>query len=86
MNNTTNSDTQTEISEESKIKQHPNYWRDEKGYKRKYQFREKRNYQVAEICVLFLLLNEHFNIEISKTISTSSSVNAVTFSIISFKE
>ena len=33
-----------------KTKQEPNFWRNEKGYKRKYQFRERRNYQVCEIC------------------------------------
>ena len=72
MNNTSNTDTQTEISEETKIKLQPNYWRDQKGYKRKYQFREKRNYQVSEICILFSLLNEYFDIELSKTIVRKS--------------
>ena len=62
-------DSKEESKEEIKneIKNQPNYWRSEKGYKRKYQFREKRNYQVAEICVLLMLLNEHFQIELTQS-------------------
>lgn len=62
-------ETKDKLKEDIKdeIKNQPNYWRSEKGYKRKYQFREKRNYQVAEICVLLMLLNEHFQIELAQS-------------------
>ena len=74
MNNSLTTGTESKSSEESKIKQQPNYWRSQKGYKRKYQFREKRNYQVSEICVLLLLLNDHFAIELSQSLLRQSKV------------
>jgi hypothetical protein len=67
MDHSTSSESESKSSEETKPKQEPNYWRSEKGYKRKYQFREKRNYQVSEICVLMMLLNEYFEVELLKT-------------------
>ena len=54
----------TSSSSDDYEEQETNYWRKEKGYKRKYQFREKRNYQVAQLSVLMLLLNENFDIEL----------------------
>ena len=62
-----------ESTKETKTKEEHNYWRSEKGYKRKYQFREKRNYQVCEVCVLLMLLNDYFDIEIVKSTLKKSS-------------
>ena len=74
INNQTKNNTKFETKKDSKYDstEEMNRWRSEKGYKRKYQFREKRNYQVAEISILYMLLNEHFEIEISKTLFRKS--------------
>ena len=69
--NETNTPEQLQMIKEMKEIHH---WRTEKGYKRKYQFREKRNYQVAEISILYMLMNEHYRIEISKTALRKSTV------------
>ena len=41
----------------------------------KFHFREKRNYQVAVTSLLYFLLNEHYQIEISRTLVRKSKVS-----------
>ncbi|EDR28471.1 hypothetical protein EDI_315750 [Entamoeba dispar SAW760] len=47
-------------------------WKKETGYKRKYQFREKRNYQVAQQSIFLALLNDYFEIELLPPIKRSN--------------
>ena len=67
MDDSSKTETESNSQKEMSLVKQPNYWRSEKGYKRKYQFREKRNYQVSEICILMLLLNDKYSIDLVKT-------------------
>ncbi|ELP95120.1 hypothetical protein EIN_427860 [Entamoeba invadens IP1] len=47
-------------------------WTKEVGYKRKYQFREKRNYQVSQQGIFLAIINQYFEIDLLNPIKRSN--------------